>query len=76
MLGFWPIVLDAGRIEVISYVQCVLVISMVLAAVGIPGAVGGYQVNFRLPANTLKGLASLQVSAGMIADTSVKVMVK
>ena len=48
----------------------------VLAAVGIPGAVGGYQVNFRLPANTLKGLASLQVSAGMIADTSVKVMVK
>ena len=48
----------------------------VLAAVGIPGTVGGYQVNFRLPANTLKGLASLQVSAGMIADTSVKVMVK
>lgn len=48
----------------------------VLAAVGIPGAVGGYQVNFRLPTNTLTGLASLQVSAGMVADTSVKVMVK
>ena len=48
----------------------------VLGAVGLPGAVDGYQVNFRLPADTLKGLASLQVSAGMVADTSVKVMVK
>jgi len=48
----------------------------VLAAVGVPGAVDGYQVNFRLLANTLKGLASLQVSAGMVADTSVKVMEK
>ncbi len=48
----------------------------VLGAVGLPGAVDGYQVNFRLPADTLKGLAALQVSAGMVADTSVKVMVK
>lgn len=48
----------------------------VLGAVGLPGAVDGYQVNFRLPADTLKGLASLQVSAGMVADTSVKVTVK
>ena len=50
--------------------------SLALGAVGLPGAVDGYQVNFRLPADTLKGLASLQVSAGMVADTSVKVMVK
>ena len=48
----------------------------VLGAVGLPGAVDGYQVNFRLPADTLKGLASLQLSVGMVADTSVRVMVK
>ena len=48
----------------------------VLGAEGFPGAVDGYQVNFRLPADTLKGLASLQVSTGMVADTAVKVMVK
>ncbi len=48
----------------------------VLGAVGLTGTVDGYQVNFRLPADTLKGLASLQVSAGTVADTSVKVMVK
>jgi uncharacterized protein (TIGR03437 family) len=48
----------------------------VLGAVGLPGTVDGFQVNFRLPADTLKGLASLQLSAGTAADTSVKVMVK
>jgi hypothetical protein len=48
----------------------------VLSAVGLPGAVGGYQVNFRLPADTRTGSAALQLSAGMAADTSVKVMVQ
>lgn len=48
----------------------------VLAAVGFRGVVDGYQVNFRLPADTLKGLASLQLGAGAAVDTSVKVMVK
>jgi uncharacterized protein (TIGR03437 family) len=48
----------------------------VLGAVGLPGTVDGFQVNFRMPADTLKGLASLQLSAGTAADTSVKVMVK
>jgi hypothetical protein len=48
----------------------------VLAAVGIPGTVGGYQVNFRVPADTPKGTVALQLSAGMAADTSVKVMVQ
>ena len=48
----------------------------VLGAVGLPGTVDGYQVNFRLPVDTLKGLAALQLSVGMVADTSVKVMVK
>lgn len=48
----------------------------VLSAVGLPGAVGGYQVNFRLPADTVTGSATLQLSAGMAVDPSVKIMVK
>jgi hypothetical protein len=48
----------------------------VLGAVGLPGAVNGYQVNFRVPEDSLKGLAALQLSVGMAADTSVKVMVQ
>lgn len=48
----------------------------VLAAVGLPGTVGGYQVNFRVPVETPKGSAALQLSVGMAADTSVKVMVQ
>lgn len=48
----------------------------VLGAVGLPGTVDGYQVNFRVPADTLKGSAALQLSVGMAADTSVKVMVQ
>ena len=48
----------------------------VLGAVGLPGPVDGFQVNFRLPADALKGPASLQLSVGTAADTSVKVMVK
>ena len=38
--------------------------SLALGAVDLPGAVDGYQVT------------SLQVSSGMVADTSAKVMVK
>ncbi len=48
----------------------------VLGAVGLPGTVDGYQVNFRVPADTLKGSAPLQLSVGMAADTSVKVMIQ
>ncbi len=48
----------------------------VLGAVGLPGAVDGYQVNFRLPVEIIKGLAALQLSVGMVADTSVKIVVK
>jgi hypothetical protein len=48
----------------------------VLGAVGLPGTVDGYQVNFRVPAGTLKGSATLQLSVGMATDTSVKVMVQ
>jgi uncharacterized protein (TIGR03437 family) len=43
----------------------------VLSAVGYPGAVDGYQVNFRVPPDTAKGLASIQVSAAWIAGSQV-----
>ena len=48
----------------------------VLSAVGLPGTVGGYQVNFRLPADTVKGSATLQLSAGMAVDSSVTFIVQ
>lgn len=41
----------------------------VLAAVGLPGTVGGYQVNFRLPSDMAKGTTTIQVSAAWIAAT-------
>jgi len=47
----------------------------VLAAVGFPGAVDGYQVNFRLPADTTQGTATVQVSAAWIAGPAVKISV-
>ena len=48
----------------------------VLGAVGLPGAVNGYQVNFRLPSGTPKGLASIQVTAAWIAGTAVSIAVQ
>jgi len=48
----------------------------VVAAVGFPGAVDGYQVNFRVPADTAKGLAAIQVSAAWIAGAPVTVTVE
>ena len=43
----------------------------VLGAVGYPGAVDGYQVNFRVPPDTPKGVASIQVSAAWISGAPV-----
>ena len=40
----------------------------VLGAVGLPGTVGGYQVNFRVPADAPKGSITLQLSVGMATD--------
>ena len=37
-----------------------------IAAVGYPGSVDGYQVNFRVPADTQKGTATVQISAAWI----------
>jgi uncharacterized protein (TIGR03437 family) len=48
----------------------------VLSAVGYPGAVDGYQVNFRVPPDTAKGPASIQVSAAWILGTPVSIPVQ
>jgi hypothetical protein len=48
----------------------------VLAAVGFPGAVDGYQVNFRLPSDTAKGIARVQFSAAWISAATVNIPVQ
>jgi uncharacterized protein (TIGR03437 family) len=48
----------------------------VLAAVGYPGAVDGYQVNFRVPADAAKGPATVQVGAAWIAGPAVSIVVQ
>jgi hypothetical protein len=48
----------------------------VLAATGFPGAVDGYQVNFRLPPDTAKGTATIQVSVAWVAGASVNIPVQ
>ena len=45
----------------------------VLSAVGFPGAVDGYQVNFRVPAEVARGTATIQVSAAWIAGSRVSI---
>jgi len=47
----------------------------VLSAVGYPGGVDGYQVNFRVPPDAAKGVATIQVSAAWIAGTAVQIAV-
>jgi len=48
----------------------------VLGAVGYPGAVDGYQVNFRLPSDAVSGTATIQVSAAWIAGAPVSLPVR
>ncbi len=48
----------------------------VLSAAGYPGAVDGYQVNFRVPADTAKGDASVQISAAWISGAPVSIAVQ
>ena len=48
----------------------------VLSAVGYPGAVDAYQVNFRVPPDTAKGPASIQVTAAWISGTPVSIPVQ
>ena len=48
----------------------------VLGAAGYPGAVDGYQVNFRVPPDAAKGVATIQVSAAWITGTAVQIAVQ
>lgn len=48
----------------------------VLGAAGYPGAVDGYQVNFRMPPDAAKGVATVQVSAAWISGTAVQIAVQ
>lgn len=48
----------------------------VLAAVGYPGSADGYQINFRMPAGTATGAATVQVTAAWIASRPVTIAVQ
>ena len=48
----------------------------VLAAVGYPGAVDVYQVNFRVPPDMVKGTAAIQLSAAWISGAPVNIQVQ
>jgi uncharacterized protein (TIGR03437 family) len=48
----------------------------VLGAVGFPGSVDGYQVNFRLPPDMPHGSASIQISAAWIPSVPVKIPIQ
>jgi len=48
----------------------------VLAAVGYPGSVDGYQVNFRIPPETARGTATVQLSVAWIAGAEVRIAVQ
>ena len=51
-------------------------VAEVLSATGYPGATDGYQVNFRVPPDTAKGTATIQVSAAWIAGPPVSIPVQ
>ena len=48
----------------------------VLAAVGYPGAVDGYQINFRVPSDAPSGSVSLEVNSAWIAGTPVNIRIR
>ncbi|MBS1859688.1 MAG: hypothetical protein JST11_30230 [Acidobacteria bacterium] len=48
----------------------------VLGAVGYPGSVDGYQVNFRIPADTPRGSATIQLTAAWIPSAEVQIAVQ
>jgi hypothetical protein len=50
--------------------------AQVLAAVGFPGAVDGYQVNFRVPPDTPRGTATIQLSAAWIAGSEMGIVIQ
>ncbi len=48
----------------------------VIVAVGYPGSVDGYQVNFRVPPGLSPGMATLQVIAAWIPSSEVSIAVR
>jgi hypothetical protein len=48
----------------------------VLYAGGYPNTVNSYQVNFRLPSDTVPGMAAIQLAAAWVAGTEVKIPVQ
>ena len=50
--------------------------AQVIAAVGYPGSVDGYQVNFRVPADAGHGMARLQLSAAWITSTAATIPIQ
>lgn len=48
----------------------------VLAATGYPGSLDGYQVNFRLPPDVARGLASLRLSAAWVSAPEIKIPIE
>ena len=48
----------------------------IIAAVGYPGSVDGYQVNFRLPPDTTKGSDTIQLSVAWIACAPASITVQ
>ena len=48
----------------------------VIGAVGYAGSADGYQVNFRLPLDTTKGTATIQLSAAWIAGAPATIAVQ
>ena len=48
----------------------------VLGAAGLPGSLGGYQVNFRMPSDAARGVATIQVSAAWITGAPVSITVQ
>jgi len=48
----------------------------VLGAVGLPGVVDGFQVNFRMPPDIGKGPATIQIGAAWIAGAFVSIPVQ
>lgn len=47
-----------------------------IGAVGYPGAIDGYQVNFRVPADAAKGMASVVVSSAWTQSPAVNILIQ
>jgi hypothetical protein len=48
----------------------------VIGAVGYPGTVDGYQINFRIPADAATGPATIQLSAAWITGSEVRISIQ